>query len=164
MKIKILLGGCILAIGAANAQEIARGTVYHDANQNGKKDKTELGISTVSVSNGRDVVQTNSNGEFEIPVGNDNIIFVVKPSGFGFPLSDKNLPQFYHAHKPQGSYKLKYTTHSTTVKLPKRIDFPLYKQEENNSFKALVFRDPQAYKLDEIAYFQKGIIDDIEVA
>lgn len=162
MKIKVLLGGCILAISAVNAQEMARGVVYHDVNRNGIKDKTEIGISTVSVSNGREVVQTNSNGEYELPVGNDNIIFVIKPGGFSFPLNDKNLPQFYYAHKPQGAPKLKYTTFSATGKLPKRIDFPMYKKEESNSFKALIFGDPQAYNLDEIAYFQKGIIDDVE--
>jgi len=162
MKISVLLACSLLSFGAIQAQEIARGIVYHDINQNGRKDRTEKGISAVTVSNGRDVVQTNAKGEYELPVGNDNIIFVVKPSGFSFPLNEKNLPQFYYVHKPKGSPQLKYTTFSATGKSPRSIDFPLYQQEENNTFKALIFGDPQAYNLDEIAYFKKGIVDDID--
>lgn len=148
---------------AVQAQEQARGVIYHDVNQNGRKDRSENGIANVAVSNGIDVVHTNEKGEYVLPVGNDNIIFVVKPAGYGFPLDDNNLPKFYYIHKPSGSPQhLKYAGTAPTGKLPKSLDFALYQKEDNTSFKALVFGDPQAYSLEEIDYFTKGIIEDIK--
>ncbi|MCA5003746.1 calcineurin-like phosphoesterase C-terminal domain-containing protein [Sphingobacterium bovistauri] len=161
MNIKLLLAAGLLSLGVAHAQDFAKGIVYEDTNKNGKKDKSEIGLKNVSISNGVDVVLTNDRGEYQLPVGNDNIIFVIKPTGYSFSLNDKNLPQFYYVHKPNGSPKLKYTTIDSTGKLPKSLNFPLYPQQEDTKFKALIFGDPQAYNLDEIAYFRKGIVDDI---
>lgn len=145
MKLKYLLAFALLSAGVVQAQEIAKGVVYHDINKNGKKDKSEKGIQAVSVSNGVDVVQTNEKGEYRLPVGDDNIIFVIKPSGYAVPLNDKNLPEYYYIHKPKGSPSLKYGATLPTGKLPSSLDFPLYQQQENNQFKALIFGDPQAY-------------------
>ena len=161
MKLKFLLTASLVSFGIAQAQEQVKGVIYNDINKNGKKDKTEIGLPYVSVSNGVDVVQTNSKGEYLLPVGNDNIIFVVKPSGYNFPLNSKNLPAYYYIHKPQGSPTLKYAASLPTGKLPSSLDFPLYEQNESNQFKALIFGDPQAYTLEEIEFFKKGIINDI---
>lgn len=161
MNFKLLLTAGLFSLGFAQAQDFVKGIVYDDTNQNGKKDKTEIGLKNVSVSNGVDVVQTNEHGEYKLQVGNDNIIFVIKPTNYSFPLNDKNLPEFYYIHKPAGSPQLKYTTVSATGKIPKTLNFPLYKQQEDTKFKALIFGDPQAYNLDEIAYFKKGIVEDI---
>jgi hypothetical protein len=161
MKIKLLLIAGVIGINAVQAQDFAKGVVYEDTNKNGKKDKTEVGLKNISVSNGINVVLTNEKGEYKLPVGNDNIIFVIKPTGYTFPVNEKNLPEFYYVHKPNGAPKLKYTTVSPTGKLPKSLNFPLYAQEEDTKFKALIFGDPQAYTQDEIDYFKKGIVDDI---
>lgn len=143
--------------GAA-AQEVARGVVYVDGNHNGVRDRREQGLSNVQVSNGVDVVQTDAKGYYDLPVGDDNIIFVIKPSGYMFPLDETNHPQFYCLHKPKGSPETKYAGVSATGKLPKSLDFPLHKTEEPNSFSAFIFGDPQAYNMDELAYFKKGIV------
>ena len=161
MKFKLLLAASMLSLGVVHAQDFVKGIVYEDTNKNGKKDKTETGLINVSVSNGIDVVLTNERGEYKLPVGKDNIIFVIKPTNYSFPLNDKNLPEFYYIHKPNGSPKLKYSTVSPTGEIPKSLDFPLYAQQEDIKFKALIFGDPQAYNMDEIAYFKKGIIEDI---
>lgn len=161
MKLKFLLAASFLSFGYLQAQEYAKGVVFHDSNKNGKKDRTELGLAAVSVSNGVDVVQTNEKGEYKIPISNGNIIFVIKPTGFNFPLNSQNLPEYYYIHKPQGSPKLKYVASLPTGKLPSKLDFPMYQQEESKQFKALVFGDPQAYNLEEIDFFKKGIVDDI---
>lgn len=163
MNVKLLLAASMLSLGVAHAQEIVKGIVYDDTNKNGKKEITEIGLKNVSVSNGVDVVLTNEHGEYKLPVGDDNIIFVIKPTNYSFPLNHKNLPEFYYIHKPNGSPKLKYTTISPTGKIPKSLNFPLYAQHEDVEFKSLVFGDPQAYNLDEISYFKRGIVDDINV-
>ena len=164
MKISKLLFFVFLGMGSvAFAQERATGVVYEDVNKNGKRDRNEALLENIAVSNGVDVVLTNSKGEYSLPVGNDNIIFVIKPSGYSFPLDENNLHQFYYIHKPLGSPEgLKYAGTAPTGKLPKSLDFPLYRQDESDTFQAFIFGDPQAYNIDEIAYFKKGIIDDIQ--
>lgn len=142
---------------------IAQGVVFHDANGNGKKDRRENGLSGVAVSNGVQVVQTDAQGKYSLPVGEDDIIFVIKPEGYMTPLDENNLPQFYYIHKPQGSPEnLKYTGVAPTGPLPKSIDFPLIAQEESEEFSVLLFGDPQAYNLQEIDYFRRGIVQMVD--
>lgn len=148
---------CLLC-GTAVGQDFAKGTVYVDENGNGRQDRKEAGLQGVSVSNGREVVLTDKNGKYELPVQNDNIIFVIKPSGYALPLDQNNLPKFYYIHKPQGSPELKYAGVAPTGPLPKAIDFGLKKQEEPNTFSAFVFGDPQAYNDDELGYFLNGVV------
>lgn len=161
MKLKFILMAVCLSYGVVHAQQFAKGVVYNDINKNGKKDRNEKGLESVSVSNGRDVVLTNSKGEYQLPIGDDNIIFVIKPSDYIFPLDNNNLPQYYYIHKPSGSPTLKYNTSKPTGKIPASLDFPLYENKEDTHFRALVFGDPQAYTLDEIAFFKKGIVNEL---
>lgn len=152
----------MLAFGAASyAQSTATGYVYADANSNGKRDRREQGVAGVSVSNGTQVVVTDAKGRYELPVGEDNLIFVIKPSGYTVPVNENNQPQFYYIHKPNGSPKLKYGGVAPTGKLPKSVDFALIQQEEPTEFTALVFGDPQAYTEDEIGYFARGVVAEV---
>jgi hypothetical protein len=57
------------------AQDFAKGKVYLDINKNGKLDKNERGVASVAVSNGLEVATTDKDGNYQLPVGNDNIIF-----------------------------------------------------------------------------------------
>ncbi len=124
-KINILIMlFCLLAM-ETRAQQKALGYVFEDSNKNGKKDRNEKGIANVAVSNGYDVVLTDNNGKYELIVEDDNIIFVIKPSGYKPLVDDNNLPKFYYIHKPLGSPQLKYAGTPPTGKLPKSIDFPL---------------------------------------
>src|SRR5690554_3137508 len=146
---------------SAQAQNVASGYVYEDKNQNGKKDRRESGLSEIAVSNGREVVLTDKNGFYQLPVGQDNIIFVIKPTGYQTPVKETNLPDFHYIHKPLGSpTNFKYKAVEPTGPLPKEINFPLYAQEEKEQFSALVFGDPQPYSLQEIEYFKKAIISE----
>ena len=143
-------------------QDIARGIVYEDSNLNGKRDSREKGVAQVAVSNGIDVVLTDAAGRYHLPARDNSIFFVIKPQGYQLPVDEHNKPQFYYIHKPEGSPALKYAGSKPTGKLPKSIDFALQKNtEEQADFSALVFGDPQAYNIDEINYFERGIIQDI---
>ncbi|WP_407482014.1 hypothetical protein [Elizabethkingia meningoseptica] len=57
MKIQLL--SAILLCGLASAQNIAKGYVFEDKNNNGIKDSNEAGISNIAVSNGVQIVLTN---------------------------------------------------------------------------------------------------------
>jgi hypothetical protein len=145
-----------------NAQSEVKGIVYEDVNKNGKKDKNENGIKNIAVSNGIQVVLTNEKGEYTLPVQNDNIIFVIKPSTHSVPVNKQNLPQFFYIHKPKGSPELKYAGVSSTGKLPKSVDFGLFPSTYKENFTMLTFGDPQPYTKEEVDFFYKGIVKELE--
>lgn len=140
----------------------AEGIVYHDQNRNGVRDAGEEGIAGVAVSNGRDVVATDVAGRYRLPVDEDCILFVIKPSGWATPLSESNLPQFHYIHKPQGSPGgLKYAGVAATGPLPDAVDFPLRPQQESASFQVLLFGDPQPYNQQEIDFFAHDVVEEL---
>lgn len=150
---------CAAAFGADSTE--ARGTVFHDANGNGVRDEREAGIAGVRVSNGREVVVTDEAGRYKLPVGDDTIVFVIKPRGWMTPVDGLNLPRFYYIHKPNGSPALKYPGVAPTGPLPKSIDFPLTKQDEPERFSVIVFADTQTRSLTDVDYLEHDVIEDI---
>ena len=148
--------------GAAQATQIARGIVFHDTDKTGKRSTLSKGVANIAISNGRDVVATNAQGEYEIPVRIDDIVFVIKPSGWAPPLNAQNLPQFSYAHKPNGSPKFKYKGFKPTGALPVSLDFALVPQTENEQFRVLLFGDPQPRNLKEIDYTMRDILDELQ--
>ncbi|WP_353135141.1 calcineurin-like phosphoesterase family protein [Pseudopedobacter sp.] len=163
MRTVKLITLCLLGFVANSyAQTSVKGYVYEDTNKNGKHDKNEKGIASVSVTNGREVVLTNQKGYYELPGNNDQIISVIKPSGYKIAKNADNLPQFFYIHKPNGSPNLKYKGVAPTGKLPASVDFLLEPVTEPDNFKILVFGDPQAYNMDEIGYFTNGVVKELE--
>ncbi len=163
MKKIVTLAIVLSSAMALHAQHMAKGYVFEDANNNGKRDRKEAGIAGVSVSNGIAVVQTDEKGRYEIPAGNDNILFVIKPSGYQPPVNEKNQPAFYYIHKPAGSPEyFRFKGVEPTGKLPASVDFPLTKSPDSEHFTALIFGDPQPYNDQEIQYFSKGIVDEVK--
>ena len=144
------------------AQDTAKGYVFSDLNGNGKREKAETGLVGVAVTNGVDVVLSDKKGYYELPVTNDQIISVIKPAGYKVRVNDDKLPQFFYNHRPQGSPALKYKGVSATGKLPALIDFPLTPSKEDTNFTSLIFGDPQPDFLQEVDYFDKGIISELE--
>lgn len=142
--------------------QTASGYVYADSNKNGRKDKNELGIREVAVTNGIKVVLTNEAGKYQLPVNDDAIIAVIKPTGYMLPKNVNNIPQFYYIHKPKGSPTSKFKGVAPTGRLPESIDFALIPTEEKDDFKVLVFGDPQPYTQEEVDFFEKGIVSEVE--
>lgn len=145
----------------ADAQDTARGTVFHDKNRNGKRDLGEPGLPRILVSNQREVVRTGKDGSWELPVTDDTILFVVKPRGWMTPLNHHNIPQFYYIHKPKGSPKLKFPGVAPTGPLPDSIDFPLHAQREPRQFQAIFFGDPQPRNNQELDYIARDVVDEL---
>jgi hypothetical protein len=159
-KILLLIVLLTVSFCYGYSKEIVRGFVYEDLNGNGKKDKKENGIPGVAVSNGIDVVTTDELGEYALTVYDDNIIFVIKPAGYYFPLDEYNNPEFFYINKPDGSPKLLYPAVEPTGKLPRSIDFGMTKYDEPESFSSFVFGDSQVYSEKEIDYFKRGVVDE----
>lgn len=145
-----------------NKKNIAKGAVYHDINGNNTMDNNEPGIPNVYVSNGVEIVKTDKNGKYSIPVSEDAIIFVIKPRDWMTPLNELNLPQFYYIHKPYGSpNNFTFKGVDATGPLPKNINFPLYAERGKSDFKMIVFGDPQPYNLEEVDFFSENIISEL---
>ena len=118
-------------------------------------------LADVRVSNGRDVVRTNAEGEYELTVDSDDIIFVIKPKGYRTPLSEDNLPRFYYIHKPAGSPDLNFKGVEPTGELPSSIDFPLYEQIEPQKFRAVLLGDPQPRDQKEVEFIAHDVVEEL---
>jgi len=151
----------LTGFGSLLAQSVVTGTVYEDSNKNNKKDRREKGIAGVAVSNGKEVVQTGADGRYELPSSDDQIIFVIKPADYQVPVNAFNQPQFYYIHKPKGSPELRYKGSSPTGPLPKSVDFPLIPAASTDTFKILVFGDPQPYTREEVEFFSRGVVSEV---
>ncbi len=143
---------------AAKPTQIARGVVYLDQSGNGQRAANAPGIAGVYVSNGRDIVATDAQGRYQLPVADGDIIFVRKPAAHAFMLDQFNAPRFYYIHRPGGSpTDFKFPGLKPTGPLPESIDFALRKQDEPEQFRALLWGDPQPRNLEEVDYIARDI-------
>lgn len=145
---------------AAETQE-ATGVVFQDKNKNETYDEGEKLLSGIRVSNGREITKTDDQGRYTLPVGDDTILFVIKPRGWISPLSEDQLPRFHYIHKPKGSPKSKFPGVEPTGPLPESVDFPLYKQKEPDQFQAIIFGDTQPRDQKEIDYIAHDVIEEL---
>lgn len=144
-KYSILVFVLIPLFLIAGNKENMRGFVFSDTNQNGVFDSSESGISGVCVSNGREVVQTDAAGKWELPAKNTNSVFVVKPADYAVPVNQNNIPQHYHLLQKE---------------IQSDINFPLCPAEENKRFSALFFGDTQARGLREVNFILHDVVEE----
>ncbi|MFT7208153.1 MAG: hypothetical protein ACI9JU_002922 [Pseudohongiellaceae bacterium] len=153
--VSTLLSGPVLANCnfTADSAETISGSIYIETNNNSRRDRFEEGIAGVSVSNGCDVVQSDSGGNYQIPIHATQVLFISKPAAFDLPLDANNLPQFYYRHYPDGtpaaisgtSIEWAWPVIEPTGPLPSVLNFPLLtKEQSNNQFTAHAFADTQA--------------------
>jgi hypothetical protein len=141
--------------------QTATGIVFSDGNGNGVQDAKEKGLANVCISNGEQVVKTDAQGRYKIPVTDDCIIFVIKPSGWKTPVNSLNQPQYYYIHKPAGSPQTKYPGVPPTGALPASINFPLIPSYEGSKFSVIFLGDPQTSGNGYINYFLHDIVEEV---
>ncbi|RIH63729.1 metallophosphoesterase [Mariniphaga sediminis] len=159
----ILLSGLLQEL-AVYAQENSgiRGIVFHDKNGNGVYDSgQDKPLKAVAVSNGRDVVVTDRNGKYELPLRDNAAIFVVKPRNWKVAVDEKQIPRFYYMNSSGGISGTKFEGLSPTGPLPESVDFPLYPQKEPDSFDVLVFGDTQPRNSKEIYYMSHDVLPEL---
>lgn len=140
-------------------QRYVEGKVYEDQNENGQWDEGETGISEVMVSNQREVIRTDEDGNYRLPIAEEMIIFVTKPAGYEFLLNGNNLPEFYYIHQPEGSPEgLSHPGLEPTGPLPKSVNFGLISSERKDRFTAIAFGDPQPRDNIELSYFRDDVV------
>jgi hypothetical protein len=127
------------------AQNSVSGTVFLDQNSNGFPDKTEKGIRGVYVSNGKEVVETDADGKWTLPVCNGTGIFVIKPADYAVPLSRDQIPQHFFLYRKADS---------------PQVNFPLTKSSSPEKFKVLFFGDTQTRGLKEVNYMNHDVVEE----
>jgi hypothetical protein len=156
----LALAGSLAAAPVVRATETARGTVFEDLNGDGRRRGSEPGLAGVRVSNGRDVVVTDALGHWQLPVVAGDTLFVVKPPGFEPPVSADNLPRFFFNYVPEplsGTAELRYPGREVTGPLPESIDFPLLRVDEPDSFRAILWADPQPQTEAEVDFVRDDV-------
>jgi len=136
----------------------ATGSVFHDLSRDGVRQADEPGVAGVVVSNGRDVVRTDDDGAYALPVFDDMTVMVQEPAGWDVPVDDDGVPQFFYIHKPAGTPEdLRYGGLAPTGPLPAEINFPLVRRERADSFSCVAMGDTQPYSNTEVGYVRDSI-------
>jgi 3',5'-cyclic AMP phosphodiesterase CpdA len=139
------------------------GTVFEDRNENSTQDRRERGIRGVQVSNGREVVTTDRQGRYELPVEDNMTVFVTQPRGYQVPVDEDNVAQFSYNHLPEGSPDLKYGGIDPTGAVPAALNFPLAQSKETKSPEqhCLIGGDIQTYTEEEVEFARAGVFADL---
>jgi hypothetical protein len=156
----LLSRGPVVAAGGEPAVEIARGRVFEDPIGDGACSARGRGIAGVMVSNGRDVVTTDSSGRWLLPVQSGDSVFVITPSQW--TTGARGASAFSYLHQPGGTpaaLRLGSPEIAPTGVLPASIDFGLRRQVQAPNFEALLFADTQAADAKELGYVRSMLLD-----
>jgi hypothetical protein len=150
------------ALAQTAATTIARGTVFEDTDGSRRRSPASRGIPGVMVSNGMDVVPTDAEGHWSLPVAAGDSLFVIKPTGWSTPIDPATqLPRFAYVHAPEGTpaaADFRFAGIAPTGPLPASIDFPLRRHDEAPRFSAILFTDPQPESLAEVGYIRDAVV------
>ncbi|MBL0744437.1 calcineurin-like phosphoesterase C-terminal domain-containing protein [Chryseolinea lacunae] len=149
----ILLTGLLLTffvVGASSqrSRETVSGRVFLDDNHNGIFEASEKPLAGVMICNGEDIVRTDPQGHYSLSLRKDRAVFVVKPAGYSVPQTND--------HRPQG-----YRLPAQIATQKGRVDFPLYKNEEGDSFTIALLGDPQVDAMDDIHHVSKLVTEEL---
>ncbi|HSO87300.1 MAG TPA: metallophosphoesterase N-terminal domain-containing protein, partial [Draconibacterium sp.] len=136
----------VTAFSTAQMKTAFRGRVFLDENANGRLDNNENGVKGICISNGKDLVQTNEKGEWQIESTHKKSVFMIKPAGFTVPVNQHQIPQHFNQ------------SNSSTSSI---INFPLVKQNESKKFSALFFGDTQARGEREMNFIFHDVVEEL---
>lgn len=104
-------------------------------------------LTNVSVTDGYNIVQTNTKGEYELlSNGSAEYVYISIPSGYEIPMKDQ-VPLFFHSI-PQ-EYEEKYVFDFELRRLP----------VDDNQHVSVVWSDPQVYYEEELEELQLAVDD-----
>lgn len=161
----------LLAAGGARAARAARpfevtatGSVFEG--EAGPRTASAKGVPGVMVSNGADVVLTDADGRWSLPVVPGESLFVIKPRGWATPVDPATgIARFAYVYAPAGSpdnVPMRFRGLDPSGPLPASIDFPLRRQEEAETFDVVLFTDPQPESLAEVGFIRDDVVAQVD--
>ncbi|TDD15697.1 calcineurin-like phosphoesterase C-terminal domain-containing protein [Nonomuraea diastatica] len=142
---------------------VLTGTVFVDHDRDSVHDRNERGLRGVVVSNGRDVVTTDSRGRYRLPAYDNMTVFITQPAGHQVPVDESNVAQFHYNHLPEGSPALRYGGIAPTGPLPDAVNFPVVRSGPTKAREqhCVIAGDLQPYNKTEVGYARKGAMADL---
>lgn len=159
MKKFFLLFILVTSFLVVKARQTVEGYVFNDKNRNQQFDQGDEPLKGVFVSSLGTIVETDKDGKFELPIGKKDIVFVIKPRGYQFPLQKNNVPAFYKIlYQESSPADFKYKGITDTIKEIENVYFPMYPSNEEENFSAQMIGDIQAPTPKEVEFFQQTIV------
>lgn len=160
---KLLLVAVLIAVlpSVLLGQSVISGYVYHDENENGTFDTGEPAVQGIPVTNGRDITETNGDGLYEISAEKNSVVFVIKTNGWKTAVNKNNIPQFFAINSRDGAGGNDYQGLSPSEELSEQVNFPLYKMDEPDSFRVLMFGDTQPRTIEEVNYIAHDSVQEV---
>ncbi len=161
MKASIFCTVLLLAVSSpaiAKHPSCGDGTVFEDANGNGRRDDGEPGLAGIRVSDGLNIVETDSNGRYAaLEGGNGRTVFVIKPAGFAATVRADGLPDVWRNPPAGAGTQLKY---GGIRPLPRACrDFALRREAVRSpGLEVLLFGDPQPKSATDVDYYRRDIV------
>ncbi|WP_301928733.1 metallophosphoesterase N-terminal domain-containing protein, partial [Xanthomonas fragariae] len=161
MQLRFALLALGLLAGSARARDaVVNGIVYEERDGRAGRSADEPGIADVTVSNGEQLVRTDAQGRYRLPVRDGQTVFVIKPGDRSFVPAADGLPGFWRHYAPSGSPKRNYRGIAATGRNTHHWDFALTVRASAaaDGFQMLVFADSQPASLTDVGYYQRDIV------
>ena len=147
----------LLLAASLQAEDIS-GRVFLDVHGDGQWRDGLPGVAEVLVSNGREIVRTDADGRYRLPVRDDMDVFVIQPAGYRVPTDPRGLPRMHFSFKRQGSPELRFGG-LPPGELPESLDFALRRVDwDDGESTCAVVGDPQTYSNQEVAWFRDSAV------
>ncbi|WP_115572909.1 calcineurin-like phosphoesterase C-terminal domain-containing protein [Xanthomonas campestris] len=161
MQLRFALLALGLLAGTAHARDVVvDGVVFEERDGTPGQGRDEPGLADVIVSNGQQLVRTDAQGRYRLPVREGQTVFVIKPGDRSFVPDADGLPGFWRHYAPKGSPKRKYSGIAATGTNTRNWDFALTPRvtAQASGFQMLVFADSQTASLADVDYYRRDIV------
>ena len=146
--------------GFAARSLVASGTVFEATSADGQRRQGDRGLADVLVSNGRDVVRTDADGRWRLPIAHGDSLFVVKPPNWSTPHRPPRPATLLlfasAAWQPVSAPPRRRDTDRTAARV--RSTLRSRAQPESARFEAVLLSDTQPENAAELAYLRDDII------
>ena len=140
------------------------GVVFEDRDHDGRRDHGEPGIAGARLSDGVQLVTTDAQGRYALPVVDGRSTFLIKPPGYTTLATRANgLPDYWRNVRTRPGPDLEYG--GIPVQPVACRDFALSTPDDvlriQGRLRVLLFADPQVKSLVDVDYYRRDIVDSV---